>query len=442
MSERLVIRGARVFDPATGLSGEALDVLIADGVVARVGHDLAGDGARVLDAPGCIVAPGFIDLHTHLREPGFEQKGTIATETLAALHGGFTTVCAMPNTEPAPDSAPVLESLLERITRDAKVRVLPIGCVTRGRAGKSLAELAELAAGGCVAFSDDGSPVAEARLMRHALELTGALGLPISEHSDDPELGAGGSMHEGRVSERLGLPGQPAAAEVAAIARDIALCETTGGKLHVAHISTARGVELVADAKARGLPVTCEVTPSHLFLTEAAVAGDGETLLYDTNARVNPPLRTEADRRALLRGLEAGVIDAIATDHAPHAVEDKLCEFDDAAPGISVLDTALGTLLTLVEQGELHLETVLRALTSGPARAFALERRVNGIGSLETGAASDVVVFDPSPRWTVDAGRMYSKGKNTPLLGRELVGEVMAVVIGGSLVFERGQADA
>jgi len=442
MSERILLRGAQVFEPGDGLSDRPLDVLMADGVVAEVGVGLTGDNAHVIDAAGCIAAPGFVDLHTHLREPGFEQKGTIATETLAALRGGFTTVCAMPNTEPAPDSAPVVESLLERIARDARVRVLPIGCVTRGRAGKSLAELSELAAAGCVAFSDDGNPVADARLMRHALELTGALGLPLSEHSDDPVLNAGGSMNEGRVSERLGLPGQPGAAEIAAIARNIALCEATGGRLHIAHISTARGVELIAEAKSRGLPVTCEVTPSHLLLTEDAVAGDGAEPLYDTNARVNPPLRTEADRRALLRGLEAGVIDAIATDHAPHAIEDKECEFDDAAPGISVLDTALGTLLLLVERGELQLETVLRRLTAGPAQAFNLDARMPGVGTLRRGVAGDVVLFDGAARWTVEVARMHSKGKNTPLLGRELVGDVAAVILGGSLVFERGQVHA
>jgi dihydroorotase len=442
MSERVLFRGARVYDPGDGLSERALDVLVADGVVAAVGLDVQADDVRVVAATGCIVAPGFIDLHAHLREPGFEQKGTIATETLAALEGGFTTVCAMPNTEPAPDSGPVVEALLKRIARDAHVRVLPIGCVTRGRAGKSLAELSELAAAGCVAFSDDGNAVADGRLMRHALELAGALGLPISEHSDDPVLDANGSMNEGRVSERLGLPGQPAAAEVAAIARDIALCETTGGRLHVAHISTARGVELVAEAKARGLAVTCEVTPSHLYLTEDAVAGPGGVPVYDTNARVNPPLRTETDRRALLAGLEAGVIDAIATDHAPHAVEDKLCEFDDAAPGISVLDTALGTLGLLIERGELRMETAFRALTAGPARAFGLEKRLPGIGTLDRGVAGDLVLLDPSARWVVDATRMKSKGKNTPLTGQELVGEVRAVMIGGSLVFERGQVHA
>lgn len=442
MSERLVIRGALVFEPGAGLSEGPLDVLVADGVVAAIGGSFDVSGVREIDGRGGIVAPGFVDLHTHLREPGFEQKGTIASETLAALHGGFTTVCAMPNTLPAPDSGPVVEALLKRIASDAHVRVLPIGCVTRGRVGKELADFSEMAAAGCVAFSDDGSPVANGKLMRHALELIGALGLPLSEHADDPVLDAGGSMNEGALSERLGLGGQPAAAEAAAIARDLALCETTGARLHVAHISTARGVELVAEAKSRGLPVTCEVTPSHLFLTEDAVAGDGEMPLYDTNARVNPPLRTEDDRQALLRGLESGVIDAIATDHAPHAIEDKRCEFDDAAPGISVLDTAAGTLLTLVERGELSIETVLRALTSGPVAAFGLGSRIAGIGELRRGVSGDLVLLERGRTWTVDAARMISKGKNTPLLGRELHGGVTAVVMGGSLVFERGQADA
>jgi dihydroorotase len=428
----VIIRGGRVIDPANGLDA-LLDVRLRDGVVAEIGPGLVAAVEQVIDAPGCVVSPGFVDLHAHLREPGFEQKGTIATETRAALRGGFTTVCAMPNTRPAPDSGPVLEALLERIARDAAVRVLPIACVTRGREGRELAELSELAAAGCVAFSDDGSPVADGRLMRRALELCGALGLPLSEHSDDPVLNGGGVMNEGRVSERLGLAGQPAVAEIAAIARNLALCETTGARLHVAHVSTARGLELVAEAKSRGVPVTCEVTPSHLFLTEEAVFGNGPAPAYDTNARINPPLRTEADRRALLRGVNEGVVDAIATDHAPHAIEDKLCEFDLAAPGISCFETALGSLLLLVERGELDLHRMLAALTVGPVRAFGLASRVPGAGTLTPGRSSDAVVFDPARRWRVDVSRFASKGRNTPLQGMELVGEVRAVVIGGEL---------
>jgi len=436
-----LIRGGRVIDAGTGIDGR-VDILIRDGYVAGVGPNLAAEGAEIVDASRSIASAGFVDLHAHLREPGFEQKGTIASETEAALRGGFTTVCAMPNTSPPPDSATQVEALTERILRDARVRVFPIGCVTKRREGRALAELAELAAAGCVAFSDDGSPVADGRLMRHALELAAALGLPLSEHSDDPVLNANGVMHEGRISERLGLQGQPAAAEITAIARNLALCEATGGRLHIAHISTARGVELIADGKRRGLHVTCEVTPSHLFLTEDSVFGRGPSPAYDTNARVNPPLRTESDRRALLAGVNAGVIDAIATDHAPHATEDKLCEFDDAAPGISCIETALGTVMTLVARGELDLVAALRALTLGPAAAFRLEGRVPGIGSLADGAPGDVVVIDPAVRWAVDPAQFASKGKNTPLSGQELTGAVRAVVVGGRLAFERGVVHA
>jgi dihydroorotase len=439
MSDRILLRGGRVIDPGGNVDA-VLDVLVAGGVVARVAAGIEPDGARVVDTTGCIVAPGLIDLHTHLREPGFEQKGTIATETLAALRGGFTTVCAMPNTSPAPDSAPTVEAIREIIQRDARVRVLQIGCVTRRREGKDLAELSELAASGCIALSDDGNPVANASLMRHAMELAAALGLPISEHCDEPELSHGGSMNEGRVSERLGLPGQPVAAETTAIARNIALCEMSGARLHIAHVTTARGVELVAEAKSRGLPVTCEVTPSHLFLTEESVFGAGPEPAYDTNAKINPPLRTEADRRALVAGLNAGIIDAIATDHAPHAVEDKLREFDDAAFGISCLETAVASVLTLVERGELDLVTAIRALTLNPARVFAIEARVPGVGRLEPGLSRDLVVLAPGDRWTVDPARLASRGKNTPLAGVELTGSVRAVVFNGALAYEQEAA--
>lgn len=432
MSKPILIRGGRVIDPSAGIDGE-FDVLVKNGTVESVTPAIPGDGARVVDAQGCIVTPGFVDLHTHLREPGFEHKGTIASETLAALRGGFTTVCAMPNTEPPPDSATAVEALMERIAHDAAVRVLPIGCVTRGRAGRELAELAELAGAGCIAFSDDGSPVADGRLMRNALHFAAALGLPLSEHCDDPALSAGGVMNEGRVSERLGLAGQPVAAEVAAIARNIALCEATGARLHIAHITSERGLEVVAEARRRGLPITCEVTPSHLFLTEEAVFGDGPAPAYDTNAKVNPPLRTEADRRALLRGLSEGLIDAIATDHAPHAVQDKLCEFDQAAFGISCIETAASTVVALALRGELDLVRAIEALTIGPVRAFNIDRRIPGAGTLAPGRAADVTVLDPAGKWKVGAGSLFSKGKNTPLLGRELPGRIRAVVVRGEL---------
>ena len=293
--------------------------------------------------------------------------------------------------------------------------------------------MSELAEAGCVAISDDGSPVSEGSLMRNALTLAGALGLVVAEHCDEPSLSGKGAMHEGAVSERLGLPGQPTAAEAAAIARNVELCELTGGRLHIMHVTTARGVEQVARAKERGLPVTCEVTPSHLFLTDEAVAGADPTPAYDTSAKVNPPLRTEADRLALLAGVNAGVIDAIATDHAPHAPEEKLCEFDLAPFGISCAETALATVTTLVARGELELGAALRALTQGPTEAFALDERVAGIGTLAVGAPGDVTVFDPEERWTVDPARFASKGRNTPLAGVELQGRVRAVVVAGEL---------
>ncbi len=435
MSERLLVRGGRVIDPANGIDA-VLDVVFDGGTVAEVGAGLDAAGGRVIDASGCIVAPGFVDLHAHLREPGFEHKGTIATETLAALRGGFTTICAMPNTEPAPDTAAVVESLVERIRRDAVVRVLVIGATTRGRHGKEVAELTEMAAGGVVAFSDDGNPVADAMVMRNALMLSGSLGIPLSEHSDDPVLHGKGVMNEGRVSERLGLPGEPAAAEITAIARNVALAEATGAHMHIAHITTARGVEIVAEAKRRGLTVTCEVTPSHLYLTEDTVFGPGPEPLYDTNARINPPLRTEADRQALVAAVNAGIIDAIATDHAPHAIQDKLCEFDQAAPGISCFETAAGSIMSLVERGELDLSAAIAALTAGPVRAWRLAERVPGAGSLTPGVSRDLVVIDPVRKWTVEPATFASKGKNTPLAGSELTGAIRVVVFDGAVACE------
>ncbi len=436
MSERLIVRGGRVLDPARGVDA-VLDVLVDGGKVVRIAPAVRADGARELDASGCIVVPGLVDLHAHLREPGFEQKGTIATETAAALRGGFTTVCAMPNTRPAPDCGPVLESILERYRRDAEVRVLQIGCITRGREGRELAELAELAGGGVVALSDDGSPVEDARLMRNALALAAALGLPISEHCDTPGMHANGAMNEGALSERLGLSGQPAAAEATAIARNIELAAATGARLHIAHVTTARGVELVAEGKARGLPITCEVTPSHLYLTEEAVAGPGPEPAYDTFAKIHPPLRTEHDRQALLAALNTGVIDAIATDHAPHAVEDKLVEFEDAAFGISCFESAVSTLLTQVTRGEIRLERLIEALTCGPAACFRLGERVPGIGTLEPGVSTDLVVLDPAAAVVVDPASWASKGKNTPLAGSRLTGAVRAVIANGALCWER-----
>ncbi len=439
MSESIAIRGGRILDPGRGLDLVG-DVVIRDGRIAAVGPDAAPGAERAIDATGLLVCPGFVDLHCHLREPGFEHKETIATGTLAAVRGGFTTVCCMPNTEPPVDSAAVVEFILRTGRSQGHVRVLPIGCVSRGRAGKELAEMGDLAQAGAIAFSDDGSPVADAGLLRHALEYASTFDLPLVEHCEEPALSHEGVMHEGWVATRLGLRGIPAAAEEAAVARAIALAELTGAHLHVAHVSTAGSVDLVRRAKERGLPVTAEVTPHHLALTHEAVMVAGSEspggLAYDTNAKVNPPLRTPADAEACLRGLLDGTIDAIATDHAPHAIEDKLCEFDYAAFGISGLETALALCLSLVHDGRLDPPTLVYKLTAGPVRAFGLERVEPGLGSLAVGAPGDVAVFDPEADWTVEPERLASKGKNTPLAGRRLRGRVVATVYGGKVVYE------
>ena len=443
----LAIRGGRVLDPASGQDGVA-DVLIEDGVVAAVGKDTGKGTGETVDASGLVVCPGFVDVHTHLREPGFEHKETIETGTQAAARGGFTTVCAMPNTEPPVDSAADVDFVLRRAAETGVVRVLPIGCVTKGRAGHELAELAELAQAGAVAFSDDGSPVADAGLMRRALEYAGMLRVPVIDHCEDPAL-AGGVMHEGWVATRLGLRGVPAAAEETMVARNIALAEATGCRVHLAHVSTAGAVELVRRAKERGLPVTAEVTPHHLALTHELVMGAAEapggpsaavatalrtSLAYDTNAKVNPPLRSPEDVAACVAGLLDGTLDCIATDHAPHASQDKLCEFDVAAMGISGLETALALCLTV-----LPLETVVERLTVAPARALGLDARIPGLGTLAKGAPGDVALIDPTTEWTVEPsadGGFASKGRNTPLAGRTLTGKVMGTVYGGKLVWQ------
>jgi dihydroorotase len=387
-----------------------------------------------LEARGLIVSRGFIDLHAHLREPGFEDSETVATGAAAALRGGFTTICAMPNTEPPLDTPGAVAELLERGRAARGARVLPVACITRGRAGRELADLVELAAGGAVMFSDDGAPVDDARLFRGALEYSVASGVPISEHSQDSALSRGGAMHEGRVSAALGLPGMPAAAEDAAIARDLSLARLTGARLHLAHVSTATAVELVRRAKADGVNVTCEVTPHHLALTDEWVAGSRDLawesagargVPYDSNTKVNPPLRTASDVEACWAGLRDGTIDAIATDHAPHDVTRKAVEYDAAAFGLAGLETALPLLLAGVAAGKADLPTVLAALTTGPARVLRRE--------LE---ADDWVVIDPRIEWTVSARTLASKSANTPLLGRVLRGRVVTAIVGGEVRWE------
>ena len=392
---------------------------------------------RALEGQGHLVVPGFVDLHAHLREPGFEESETVATGARAALRGGFTTVCAMPNTEPAIDSPGLVAELLARSRVAGAARVLPIASITRGRKGKELADLVELAAAGAVAFSDDGSPVEDARLFRSALEYARVAGRPIIEHPQDPALSAKGVMHEGAVSARLGLPGIPTAAEETAVSRDIALARLAGARLHLTHLSTAGSIELVRRAKADGLQITCDVTPHHLAMTDEWVAGsrafawevEDEGLLvapYDTSTKVNPPLRTKSDVRALWAGLTDGTVDAIATDHAPHASVRKDVEFDQAAFGISGLETALAVVLGGVRVHWAPLETVLLALTRGPARVLGIET-----------PDDDWVAIDPDAEWLVDAASLASKGKNTPLLGRTLIGRVVQAEVGK--IRERGE---
>ncbi len=389
-----------------------------------------GDGRERVDGRGLLALPGLIDLHVHLREPGFEESETVATGARAALRGGYTTVCAMPNTSPAIDSPGLVAELVSR-ARDARAaRVLPVAAITRGRAGRELADLVELAAAGAVAFSDDGDPVADARLFRSALEYARATGRPILEHAQDRSLSGKGVMHEGAVSAALGLPGIPAAAEEAEIARDVALLRLVGGRLHLQHVSTAAGLELVRGAKAEGLQVTCEVTPHHLALTDEWVGGSRALLWeddaargvpYDTATKVNPPLRPRADALALWRGLADGTVDAIATDHAPHASVRKDVEYADAAFGISGIETGLPLLLMGVAAGMGELGAVVRALSGGPAGALGIE------------LPDAVVLVDPAREWTVTAEALASKGKNTPLLGRTLRGRVIAAAIGGEV---------
>jgi dihydroorotase len=425
----LVLRGGRVIDPAEGRD-EVADVWLRDGRVAEVGPDLdVPSGVPGYDATGKVVTPGFIDAHVHLREPGFEHKETIATGTAAAAAGGFTAIAAMPNTDPPPDEARHIEAFLARVAADACVRVYPIGCITRGRQGGELASLDELAAAGAIAFSDDGDPVEDEALMRQALEQAARLGRALFPHEEFRRISAGGCMHDGDVARRLGVKGMDPAAEDEMIARDIDLVRQTGGALHIAHISTAGTVDLVRDAKAQGLPVTCEVLPHHFLLTDAEVERQG------TAAKMAPPLRTQADVDAMLAGLADGTIDTIGTDHAPHSAEEKALPLSEAPFGIVGLETALGLCLTvLVQTGRLTLPQMIDKWTAAPARILGLPG-----GRLRPGDPADITVLDTESRWVVDPAAFLSKSANTPFAGYDLVGRAAATIVGGHLVY---RADA
>lgn len=442
-SRPVLLRRARLIDPSNGRDFVG-DLLTAHGQIAAAQPtiDAAPDGCIIIEAAGLVAAPGFIDLHAHLREPGYEYKETIATGAQAGARGGFTTLCCMPNTDPPIDSESVVEFIRRRARDAGPVRILPIGCVTRGRAGRELADLEELAAAGAVAFSDDGDPVHDANLMRMALAYSADLGRPVINHCQDLPLTGGGVMAEGPVATRLGLPGIPAAAEDAMIARDIALAEAVGGRLHLPHLSTAGSIPLLRRAKERGLKVSAEVCPHHLTATDDWVLGcPAETrgtrppseLAYDTSTKVYPPLRGPADADALVEALADGTIDCIATDHAPHDAASKQVTYQDAAFGISVLETALGSLLQLYHQSRIPLPDLIRRLTLGPAQA--LGPSYAPLASLAPGTPADITLFDPELEWTVDAAQFASKGRNTPLHGARLRGRVIATIAAGEIAF-------
>jgi dihydroorotase len=428
----LLVKNARIIDPANN-TDKTGDILIENTTIAQTGERIECATAPTIDASGLVACPGFIDLHCHLREPGYEEKETIASGSEAAARGGFTTICCMPNTNPPLDNAAAVKYILDTAAHYAKVTVLPCGCITKARKGLETAELAELAEAGCMGFSDDGSPVASARVMRLAMIYSSSLELPVIDHCEELELSRDGLMNDGWVAARLGLKGIPAASEESMVARDIALASETGACVHITHISTRGSVQLIRDAKDRGLRVTADVTPHHITLTQEDVAGSGNRLNYDTNTKVNPPLRTANDIVALIEGLNDGTIDAIATDHAPHCAEDKLCEFELAAFGISGFETAFGSLMGLVHIGKISLPLLISCLTSGPARL--LHKRFGKTGTLSLGSTGDLSLLDLNREWTVDPARMASKGKNTPLAGQTLKGKVMATIRGGSIAF-------
>jgi dihydroorotase len=426
---KLLIKGGRVIDPSRNID-QTGDLLIEDGRVKALadggaGEGAAGEGVEVFDASGLVVAPGFIDLHVHMREPGQEYKETIATGAAAAVAGGFTSVCAMPNTIPVNDNSSVTRYIIEKAREAGLAEVYPVGAITRGSKGEELAEMAEMKEAGAVAVSDDGRPVMNAQVMRHAMEYARDHGLVVVDHCQDLHLSAGGVIHEGRYSTLLGLKGMSRAAEESHVARDILLAELTGARLHIAHISTAGAVEMVRAAKRRGLPVTCEATPHHLALTDEAV------MSFDTNTKMNPPLRSETDRAQLIEAARDGTIDAIATDHAPHHADEKMLEYDCAPFGVVGLETALGVAVTtLNHKGSIPLTRIVEMLTAGPARAFGLAR-----GTLAEGAVANITIFDPDGEWEVDPRSLRSKSRNTPFAGWRLRGKVIATFVRGEAVF-------
>lgn len=419
----LVIKGGRVIDPASGRDAIA-DVWIEDGLIRGVGANLSA--SEVFDATGLIVTPGFIDMHVHLREPGFEHAETIESGSRAAAAGGFASICPMPNTAPINDNATVTSYIVETARRHAVVNVWPIGAITKGSLGEELASIGSMKQAGAVAISDDGRPVMNARVMRRAMECARSFGLPVIDHCEDLHLSAAGDMHEGLESVRLGLRGIPGCSEEVMVARDILLAEVTGARYHVAHISSRHSVAMVAFAKSRGLPVTAEATPHHLALSDADMRP------YDSNFKMKPPLRASCDVGAVVNGIVSGAIDAIATDHAPHPGSEKMQEFEKCPFGILGLETALAIALEqLVHTRKISLMRLVEVFTTAPARILSLNR-----GTLAPGAAADVTIFSTDRRWTYDVNKSFSKSRNSPFDGRTFKGGPVATVVNGCLIWQ------
>ncbi|MEA5115284.1 MAG: dihydroorotase [Geobacteraceae bacterium] len=423
----ILIKGGHVIDPSQNLD-EKLDILVADGKIKEIGKKLAAPkGAEVIDAKGLLVTPGLIDMHVHLRDPGLEYKEDIVTGTRAAAAGGFTSVACMPNTKPVNDNKAVTSYIIAKAKAEGLVNVFPVGAITHGSKGENLAEMGDLKEAGCVAVSDDGKPVSNPELMRRALEYAKGMDIPLISHSEDLDLAADGQMNDGFTATELGLKGIPWVAEDAATARDVFLAEFTDSPIHIAHVSTKGAVRIIREAKARGVKVTCETAPHYFTLTEDAVRG------YETNAKMNPPLRTAEDVKAIKEGLSDSTIDAVATDHAPHHLDEKDVEYTLASNGIIGLETSLPLSLALVEEKVLSPAQLMSKMSLNPARILGIDR-----GTLAQGAVADITIIDPNAEWVVEADKLESKSKNSPFLGKKMKGRAAYTIVGGNVVYKAG----